>query len=169
MENKKTQKKTSDTYHSIFKRIANILGAVDLLDDGVQLFFNAQLVAVGVGEIALAALAQADDFLGQLHAAVAALALTALLSSCGGGLPDYDYQIDMKPYKNAVTASGKTYLTLCADGKEAFSGDDRAVPFTAEEVYPDELFGEDTEDTCILAIPDGYFEGGSAPDTPASL
>lgn len=47
-----------------------------------------------------------------LKTAVAALALTALLSSCGGGLPDYDYQIDMKPYKNAVTASGKTYLTL---------------------------------------------------------
>ena len=45
-------------------------------------------------------------------AAAAALALTALLSSCGGGLPDYDYQIDMKPYKNAVTASGKAYLTL---------------------------------------------------------
>lgn len=47
-----------------------------------------------------------------LKAAVAALTLTALLSSCGGGLPDYDYQIDMKSYENAVTASGKTYLTL---------------------------------------------------------
>ena len=44
--------------------------------------------------------------------AVAALAMTALLSSCGGGLPNYDYQIDMKPYENAITASGKTYLTL---------------------------------------------------------
>ena len=47
-----------------------------------------------------------------VRVAVAALAMTALLSSCGGGLPNYDYQIDMKPYKNAITASGKTYLTL---------------------------------------------------------
>lgn len=42
----------------------------------------------------------------------AALMLTALLSSCGGGLPDYEYQIDMKHYENAVAVSGKTYLTL---------------------------------------------------------
>ena len=56
------------------------------------------------------------------------------------------------------------YLYISPPDYEAFSGDDRAVPFTAEEVYPDELFGEDTEDTCILAIPDGYFAGGSAPD-----
>ena len=55
------------------------------------------------------------------------------------------------------------YLYISPPDYEAFSGDDRAVPFTAEEVYPDELFGEDTEDTCILAVPDGYF-GGSAPD-----
>jgi D-alanyl-D-alanine carboxypeptidase len=47
-----------------------------------------------------------------VRVAVAALAVTALLSSCGGGLPNYDYQIDMKPYENAITASGKTYLTL---------------------------------------------------------
>ena len=47
-----------------------------------------------------------------VRVSVAALAMTALLSSCGGGLPNYDYQIDMKPYENAITASGKTYLTL---------------------------------------------------------
>lgn len=47
-----------------------------------------------------------------MKAAAAVLALTALLSSCGGGLPDYDYQIDMKDYQNAVTAEGKAYLTL---------------------------------------------------------
>ncbi len=47
-----------------------------------------------------------------VKAAVAALTLTALLSSCGGGLPNYDYQIDMKDYKNAVTVSGKVYETL---------------------------------------------------------
>lgn len=51
-------------------------------------------------------------FKKSVRIAVAALALTALLSSCGGGLPDFDYRIDMKDYKNAVTASGKTYLTL---------------------------------------------------------
>ena len=56
------------------------------------------------------------------------------------------------------------YLYISPPDYEVFSGDDRAVPFTAEEVYPDELFGEDTEDTCILAVPDGYFAGGSAPD-----
>ena len=47
-----------------------------------------------------------------VRVAVAALAMTALLPSCGGGLPNYDYQIDMKPYENAITARGKTYLTL---------------------------------------------------------
>lgn len=47
-----------------------------------------------------------------LRIAVAALALTALLSSCGGDLPDYDYQIDMTTYENAITANGKAYLTL---------------------------------------------------------
>ena len=57
------------------------------------------------------------------------------------------------------------YLYISPPDYEAFSGDDRAVPFTAEEVYPDELFGEDSEDTCILAVPDGYFKGGEAPDT----
>lgn len=56
------------------------------------------------------------------------------------------------------------YLYISPPDYEAFSGDDRAVPFTAEEVYPDELFGEDTENTCILAVPDGYFKGGEAPD-----
>ena len=48
-----------------------------------------------------------------VRTAVAALSLTLLLSSCGGGgLPNYDYEIDMKPYKNAITVSGKHYLTL---------------------------------------------------------
>ncbi len=46
------------------------------------------------------------------RAAVAALALTALLSSCGGSLPDYDYQIDMDKYEEFVTVSDKQYLTL---------------------------------------------------------
>ena len=45
--------------------------------------------------------------------AVAALALTALLSSCGRGkLPKYDYEIDMKDYKSAVTVTDKAYLIL---------------------------------------------------------
>lgn len=39
------------------------------------------------------------------------------------------------------------------------------MTFTAEEVYPDELFGEDTEGTCILAVLSGYFKELKAPDT----
>ena len=57
------------------------------------------------------------------------------------------------------------YLYVSPPDYERFSGDDRALTFTAEEVYPDELFGEDTEGVCILAVPEGYFEGGAAPDT----
>ena len=44
--------------------------------------------------------------------AVVAVILAALLSSCGGGLPDYDYSIDMKDYKAAVTVTDKAYLKL---------------------------------------------------------
>ena len=52
-------------------------------------------------------------FKKSVKTAVAALAVTALLSSCGGtGLPNYDYEIDMEPYKNAVTVTDKTYLIL---------------------------------------------------------
>lgn len=58
-----------------------------------------------------------------VRAAVAVLALSALLSSCGGaGLPNYHYEIDMDPYKNAVTVSGKKYLTLV--NKENPCGED---------------------------------------------
>ncbi len=67
--------------------------------------------------------------------AVAALALTALLSSCGGGLPDFEYRIDMKDYQNAITVKGKTYLTLV--NKQNPCGTD----YVPEElaVIPDEL------------------------------
>ena len=52
-------------------------------------------------------------FKKSVKTAVAALAVTALLSSCGGtGLPNYDYEIDMEPYKNAVTVTDKAYLIL---------------------------------------------------------
>ena len=44
--------------------------------------------------------------------AVIAVILAALLSSCAGRLPDYDYSIDMNAYKNAVTVTGKAYLKL---------------------------------------------------------
>lgn len=47
-----------------------------------------------------------------VKAAVSALALIACLSSCGGGLPNYDYQIDMKHYQKAITVKVKAYLTL---------------------------------------------------------
>ena len=52
-------------------------------------------------------------FKKSVRTAVAALSLTLLLASCGGGgLPNYDYEIDMKPYKNAVTVTEKSYLIL---------------------------------------------------------
>lgn len=57
------------------------------------------------------------------------------------------------------------YLYVSPPDYERFSHDDRAVTFTAEEVYPDELFEEVTEDACILAVPEGYFQSGEAPDT----
>ena len=45
--------------------------------------------------------------------ALAALSLTLLLSSCGGGsLPNYEYEIDMKPYKNALTVTDQAYRIL---------------------------------------------------------
>ena len=43
---------------------------------------------------------------------VAALAVTLLLSSCGGGLPDYDYRVDMDKYKEYITVSDEYYLIL---------------------------------------------------------
>ena len=57
------------------------------------------------------------------------------------------------------------YLYISPADYEVLSGDDRAVEFTAEEVYPDELFGEDTEGACILAVPEGYFKNMAVPDT----
>ncbi|MBP3667022.1 MAG: M15 family metallopeptidase [Clostridia bacterium] len=86
-----------------------------------------------------------------LKTAVAALVLTAMLSSCGGGLPAYDYQIDMKPYENAVTAGGKIYLTLV--NKENPCGTD----YTPEDLasIPSELtlYGKEVqmESTAALA------------------
>ena len=60
-----------------------------------------------------------------VKAAVAALGVTLLLSSCGGGsLPNYDYEIDMEPYKNAVTVTDKAYLILV--NKENPCGEDYA-------------------------------------------
>ena len=43
---------------------------------------------------------------------IIAVTLAVFLSSCGGGLPDYDYSIDMNEYKKAVTVTGKAYLKL---------------------------------------------------------
>ena len=52
-------------------------------------------------------------FKKSVKAALAALGVTLLLSSCGGGgLPNYDYEINMKDYKNAVTVTDKSYLIL---------------------------------------------------------
>ena len=51
-------------------------------------------------------------FRKSLKITTAAIALSALLCSCGVGLPDYDYKIDMKDYEAAVTANDKAYLML---------------------------------------------------------
>lgn len=42
----------------------------------------------------------------------ASVILTTVLSSCGGGLPSYDYTIDMNDYKAAVTVTDRYYLKL---------------------------------------------------------
>ena len=82
--------------------------------------------------------------------AVAALALTALLSSCGGRLPDYDYQIDMEKYKDAVTADGKAYLILV--NKENPCGADY-VPAKLATVSPDyTLYGKEVQMERTAAI-----------------
>ena len=57
------------------------------------------------------------------------------------------------------------YLYISSTDYEKFDGRIHAETFTAEEVYPDELFGEDTEGVCILAVPEDYFENGNAPET----
>ena len=59
-----------------------------------------------------------------VRAAVAAVGVAFLLSSCGGGggLPNYDYQIDMEKYEDSITVTDRSYLTLvnkqnpCGDG-----------------------------------------------------
>ena len=49
-----------------------------------------------------------------VKAAVAAMGVALLLSSCGGrrGLPDYDYQIDMEKYEDSITVTDSSYLAL---------------------------------------------------------
>ncbi len=56
------------------------------------------------------------------------------------------------------------YLYISPMDYEKFDGKTHAETFTAEEVYPDALF-EETEGVCILAVPEGYFESGKAPET----
>ena len=48
----------------------------------------------------------------RVRAAVAAMGMALLLSSCGGGLPDYDYQIDMDKYEDSITVTDNSYLVL---------------------------------------------------------
>ena len=48
-----------------------------------------------------------------MRAAVAALGVTLLLSSCGGAKhPNYEYGLDMESYKNAITVKDERYLIL---------------------------------------------------------
>lgn len=57
------------------------------------------------------------------------------------------------------------YLYISPVDYERFDGRTHAETFTAEEVYPEALFGEETEGVCILAVPEGYFDSGKVPDT----
>ena len=92
-------------------------------------------------------------FKKSVRTAAAALSLTLLLASCGGGgLPNYDYEIDMKPYKNAVTVTEKSYLILV--NKENPCGSDYAPE--ALSAIPSELtlYGKSVqmESTAALAV-----------------
>ena len=57
------------------------------------------------------------------------------------------------------------YLYISPTDYEKFDGRIHAETFTAEEAYPDALFGDNTEGACILAVPNGYFGSGQVPDT----
>ena len=51
-------------------------------------------------------------FAKRLTAALAACLLAVSLTACGGGLPNYDYHIDMNKYKDAITTRDPAYLKL---------------------------------------------------------
>ena len=47
-----------------------------------------------------------------LKIAAAALAVAALLASCGERTPDYEYHIDMENYQNAINSREEAHLIL---------------------------------------------------------
>ena len=83
--------------------------------------------------------------------AVIAVILAALLSSCAGRLPDYDYSIDMNAYKNAVTVTDKAYLKLAT--KENPLDSDYVPDSLAALPTELTLYGKEVkmEETAVLA------------------
>lgn len=83
--------------------------------------------------------------------AVIAVILAALLSSCAGRLPDYDYSIDMNAYKNAVTVTDKAYLKLA--NKENPLDSDYVPDSLAALPTELTLYGKEVkmEETAVLA------------------
>ena len=86
-----------------------------------------------------------------IRIATAALLLATLLTSCGVSLPNYDYSIDMKDYKNAVTANDKIYLTLA--NKQNPLGSDYTPESLAALSKELTLYGKEVEmeETAALA------------------
>ncbi len=80
----------------------------------------------------------------------ATVAISALLSSCGGGLPDYDYKIDMSDYEAAITVTDKAYLKL-ANKQNPLEGDYAPESLT---VLPAELtlYGKEVKMEATAAL-----------------
>ena len=87
-----------------------------------------------------------------LKLTASAMALAALLSSCGkqDAGPDYDYQIDMENYQTAISATDKSYLILA--NKQNALGSDHA-PDSLSAVPSDlTLYGKDVQLESTVAL-----------------
>lgn len=79
-----------------------------------------------------------------VQAAVSALGVVLLLSSCGEkNRPSYDYEIDMESYENAITVKDKSYLILV--NKENPCGADHAPKSLSTIPSRLTLYGKEVE------------------------
>lgn len=88
-----------------------------------------------------------------VRAAVAALGVTLLLSSCGGkSQPSYDYGIDMESYENAIAVKDERYLILV--NKQNPCGADHAPASLSSLPTALTLYGKSIqlESTAALAV-----------------